>query len=72
MPGGVPRTSTYALTNVTLPYALQLANKGWRQALRDNAALAKGANVVAGAITYEAVAEAHAMEYVPVANVLAG
>lgn len=72
MPGGVPRTSTYALTNVTLPYALQLANKGWRKALQENAALAKGANVISGLITYEAVAEAHGMEYVPLTTVLAG
>jgi len=58
MPGGVPRTSTLALTNATLPYALQLANKGWRQALRDNAALKKGLNIVDGVVTYPAVAEA--------------
>jgi alanine dehydrogenase len=72
MPGAVPRTSTYALTNATLPYALQLANKGWRQALTDNVALAKGANVVSGAVTYQAVAEAHGLEYVSIAKVLAG
>jgi alanine dehydrogenase len=64
MPGGVPRTSTLALTNATFPYAMQLANKGWRQALRDNAALAKGLNVVEGACTYEAVAESFGLEYV--------
>lgn len=58
MPGGVPRTSTLALTNATLPYAIQLANKGWRQALRDNAALKKGLNIVDGIVTYPAVAEA--------------
>jgi alanine dehydrogenase len=58
MPGGVPRTSTLALTNATLPYALQLANKGWRQALRDNAALLKGLNVVDGEVVYAGVAEA--------------
>jgi alanine dehydrogenase len=70
MPGAVPRTSTYALTNVTLPYALQLANKGWRKALSENAALAKGANVVAGHITYEAVAQAHNLQFVPLQTVL--
>ncbi len=48
MPGAVPHTSTYALTNVTLPYAVELANKGWRQALRDDASLAKGLNVQDG------------------------
>ncbi|MES1980865.1 MAG: alanine dehydrogenase [Pseudomonadota bacterium] len=56
MPGGVPHTSTLALTNATLPYVLQLANKGWRQALRDNAALCKGLNIVDGKITYKGVA----------------
>ena len=57
MPGGVPRTSTLALTNATLPYALQLANKGWRQALRDNPALLKGLNMTDGNVTYPGVAE---------------
>jgi alanine dehydrogenase len=58
MPGAVPNTSTYALTNVTLPYALELANKGWHQALKDDQALALGLNVHAGRITYDAVAAA--------------
>ncbi len=61
MPGAVPNTSTYALTNVTLPYAVALANKGWRQALRDDAALALGLNVHDGQVTYGAVAEAFGM-----------
>ncbi|MBK7907802.1 MAG: alanine dehydrogenase [Gemmatimonadetes bacterium] len=63
MPGGVPRTSTLALTNATLPYALKLANKGWKQALREDPALVKGLNVVDGKITYQGVAEAFGMEY---------
>jgi alanine dehydrogenase len=63
MPGGVPRTSTLALTNATLPYALQLANKGWKQALRDNPALLKGLNVTDGHVTYPGVAEAFALKY---------
>ncbi len=63
MPGGVPRTSTLALTNATLPYALQLANKGWKVALRDNPALLKGLNVTDGKVTYEGVAEAFAMKF---------
>lgn len=63
MPGGVPRTSTLALTNATLPYALQLANKGWRRALQDNAALRKGLNVADGRVTYAAVAEAFGLEF---------
>jgi alanine dehydrogenase len=58
MPGAVPHTSTYALTNVTLPYAVALANKGWTQACRDDHALALGLNTHAGQITYAAVAEA--------------
>jgi len=71
MPGGVPRTSTLALTNATLPYAVQLANKGWRQAVADNAALLKGVNVVEGRVTYPAVAEAFGMEYVSPTTFLA-
>jgi alanine dehydrogenase len=71
MPGAVPHTSTYALTNVTLPYAVALADKGWRQALADDAALALGLNVHEGSLTYEAVAEAFDLPYVPVAEVLA-
>jgi len=62
MPGAVPHTSTYALTNVTLPYALALANKGWRGALRDDAALAKGLNVHDGRVVYGAVADAFGLE----------
>lgn len=61
MPGGVPRTSTLALTNATLPYALLLANKGWKQALRDNSALRKGLNIVEGKVTYPGVADAFGM-----------
>jgi alanine dehydrogenase len=56
MPGGVARTSTLALTNATLPFVLQLANKGYRQALKDNPHLANGLNVHRGKITYDAVA----------------
>jgi alanine dehydrogenase len=70
MPGAVPHTSTYALTNVTLPYALELANHGWRDALRRDPALALGLNTHNGEITYGPVAEAHRMESVTVAEVL--
>jgi len=59
MPGAVPHTSTYALTNVTLPYAVELANLGWRKALQGDAALALGLNTYGGAVTYGPVAEAH-------------
>ena len=58
MPGGVPRTSTLALTNATFPYLLQIANKGWQQALQDNPALRKGLNIAAGQVSYPGVAEA--------------
>ena len=70
MPGAVPYTSTYALTNVTLPYAVALANKGWRQALRDDHALALGLNTHEGRITYAAVAEAFDLEHVALEAVL--
>ena len=71
MPGAVPRTSTFALTNATLPYALQLANKGWKQALRDNAALLKGLNMVGGKVTYPAVGDAFGMSVEPAAKFVA-
>ncbi|MCL5046766.1 MAG: alanine dehydrogenase [Actinobacteria bacterium] len=70
MPGAVPRTSTFALTNATLTYALQLANKGWKKAVQENAALARGVNVLEGQITYKAVAEAHNLPYVPLENIV--
>jgi alanine dehydrogenase len=70
MPGGVPRTSTLALTNATLPYALQLANKGWRRAVSENGALLKGVNVVDGKVTYAAVAETFGLEYTPPSELL--
>ncbi len=63
MPGAVPRTSTLALTNATLPYAIKLANKGWKQACLDDRALALGVNIVAGKIVYPAVAEAFKMKW---------
>ncbi|MFT4760513.1 MAG: alanine dehydrogenase [Paraglaciecola sp.] len=61
MPGAVPYTSTYALTNATLPYAIQLAGKGWKQACKDNEALKKGLNVINGNIVYKGVADAFGM-----------
>ena len=72
MPGAVPRTSTLALTNATLPYALTLAGKGWREACRGDRALALGINVVEGKITYPGVAEAFGLPYTPVEEVLRG
>ncbi|MCZ7438278.1 alanine dehydrogenase [Micromonospora sp. WMMC241] len=70
MPGAVPNTSTYALTNVTLPYALELANQGWRGALRADPALALGLNTHDGKVVYGPVAEAHGMDVLPLAEVL--
>jgi alanine dehydrogenase len=63
MPGAVPQTSTMALTNVTVPYALQIANKGYQQACLDNEALCKGINTLGGFVTYKAVADAHGFDY---------
>jgi alanine dehydrogenase len=71
MPGAVPHTSTYALTNVTLPYAVELANRGWRDALRRDPALALGLNTHDGHVTYGPVAEAHGMGHIALADVLA-
>jgi alanine dehydrogenase len=71
MPGAVPNTSTYALTNVTLPYAVSLANKGWKQALKDDKALALGLNTHAGKVTYPAVAEAFGYELLSLESALA-
>lgn len=70
MPGAVPHTSTYALANATLPYVLDIANKGWQQAVRADAALAEGVNVVAGEVVYRPVAEAHGLPYTPLAGLL--
>ncbi|MBW5469298.1 alanine dehydrogenase [Brevibacillus formosus] len=70
MPGAVAHTSTLALTNVTVPYAVQLANKGYAQAIRDNKALAKGVNVIDGKVAYKAVADAHNLPYASIEEVL--
>src|SRR5205823_8914791 len=71
MPGAVPNTSTHALTNVTLPYAVALANKGWHRACTDDPSLALGLNVHEGQITYGAVAEAFGLPHVSLDEVLA-
>lgn len=70
IPGAVAKTSTLALTNVTLPYAMRIANRGWKQAIKDDSSLAKGANVVNGRITYKAVADAYNYEYTPIEELL--
>ena len=70
MPGAVPYTSTLALTNATLPYAIQLANKGWRKAVQDNEDLRLGLNVVNGEICYKGVSDAWNLPYTPVEQIL--
>ena len=70
MPGGVAKTSTRALTNATLPYALEIADKGWKKAFRENPEIKLGANVVKGKVTYKGVAEAFGLKYVPIDSLL--
>ncbi|BFU43873.1 alanine dehydrogenase [Krasilnikovia sp. MM14-A1004] len=70
MPGAVPHTSTYALTNVTLPYALELANRGWRDAVQADPALALGVNTYGGHVVYGPVADAHGMQVLALSEVL--
>lgn len=70
MPGAVPNTSTYALTNATLPYIVELANRGWVEALRRDPALAKGLNTHDGKVIYREVAEAHGLEHVELESLL--
>jgi len=70
MPGAVAKTSTIALTNATLPYAIQIANKGWKKAMQDNKEIKRGANIIRGKITYKAVAEAFGLEYTPIEDFL--
>ncbi len=71
MPGAVARTSTMALAGATLPFGLDIANKGFEQAVKDDAALALGVNVYRGKLTIPSVAEAHKLEYAPLDKVLA-
>ncbi len=70
MPGAVPRTSTFALTTATLPFALALANKGFQQAIKDDKHLREGVNTYAGKLTYEAVATSQNLEYTPLDNLI--
>jgi alanine dehydrogenase len=70
MPGAVAKTSTLALTNATLPYAVQIADKGWKKAMRENPEIKKGANVVQGQITFKGVADAFGMKLAPVDKLL--
>ncbi|MFW5489623.1 MAG: alanine dehydrogenase [Desulfovibrio sp.] len=70
MPGAVPVTSTMALTNATLPYAVKIANKGWKQAAKDDYGIKTGLNIVEGKVTFKGVSDAFNLEYVPVEDVL--
>jgi alanine dehydrogenase len=70
MPGALPKTSTLALTNATLPYAVEIANKGWRKSFKENLEIKCGANVVKGDVTHKGVAEAFGLEYVPIEHIL--
>ncbi len=70
MPGAVPKTSTMALTNATLPYAVEIANKGWQKAMQESEEIKLGANVINGQITYKAVAEAFNLDYTPIEKFL--
>ena len=70
MPGAVPYTSTIALTNATLQYVIQLANKGWKKACQDDEALKKGLNIIHGQVVYKGVADAFGLDYTPVENFL--
>jgi alanine dehydrogenase len=72
MPGAVPRTSTYALTNVTLPYVLSIADLGLDSAIARDPALALGVNVYGGVVTNEPVAQAHGLDFVPLPDVAGG
>ncbi len=70
MPGAVAKTSTMALTNATLPYAVQIANKGWERAMRENKEIRLGANVISGKVTYKGVADAFGLDYTPIDSLL--
>jgi alanine dehydrogenase len=70
MPGAVPHTSTYALANATLPYVIDIANRGWRRAVRSDTALSEGVNVVGGNVVYRPVAEAHGLPFTPLEELL--
>ena len=70
MPGAVARTSTMALTNATLPYAIEIANKGWKKAMDENMEIRLGANIINGKVTYKGVAEAFDLPYTPVEELI--
>jgi alanine dehydrogenase len=71
MPGAIARTSALALTNATLPYAVEIANKGWKKAMQENPEIRKGANVIKGKITFKGVADAFGLKFTPIDKLLA-
>ena len=70
VPGVLPRTSTLALNNATLPYAVEIANHGWKKAMQQNSEIKAGANVVSGKVTYEGIAETLGLKYEPINKLL--
>jgi len=70
MPGAVPKTSTLALTNATLPYAVEIANNGWKKAMKQNPEIKLGANVVKGKVTYKGVADAFGLKFTSIDSLL--
>jgi alanine dehydrogenase len=70
MPGALAQTSTLALTNATLPYALEIADKGWKKAMRENPEIREGANVVRGSVTFKGVADAFGLKFTPIDTLL--
>jgi alanine dehydrogenase len=70
MPGAVPKTSTIALTNATLPYALEIANKGWKTAVKENSEIKPGVNIVNGQVTYRAIADTFNLTYSPLDEIM--
>ena len=72
MPGALPETSTVALTNATLPYAVEIANRGWKRAILESEEIRLGANVVQGKVTYKNVADSLGLSYTPIEQILNG
>jgi len=70
MPGAVAKTSTLALTNATLPYAVEIANKGWKRAMKENPEIKKGANVIQGQVTFQGVADAFGLKFADIEKFL--
>ena len=70
MPGAVPYTSTSALTNSTLPYAIEIAEKGWKKACRDNLEIREGLNIINGDVVYKKVSDTFNLKYIPISKLI--